>query len=81
MSNLTSKEQAWLKYPQDIPLAYDNYEDFLNATEDNRLFISAKDGGLGYLQSEPLPFGTGYPTFHIYRTRAGQQAYEALTND
>ena len=81
MSNLTHREQAWLKYPQDIPLAYDNYEDFLNATEENRLFISAKDGGLGYLQSEPLSFGTGYPTFHIYRTKAGQQAYEALTND
>ena len=72
--NLTAKEQAWLKYPQDIPLAYDNYEDFLNATEDNRLFAE-----LAYLDSEPLPFGTGYPTFHVYRTRAGQQAYEELS--
>jgi len=75
---LTAKEQAWLKYPQDIPLAYDNYDDFLDATEDNRLFILAEDGGLGYLDSEPLSFGTGYPTFHVYRTRAGQQAYEEL---
>ena len=82
MSNptLTPKEQAWLKYPQDIPLAYDNYEDFLNATEDNRLFLGkAEDGYLGYLDSEPLSFGMGYPTFHITRTRAGQQAYEELS--
>ena len=77
---LTIKEQAWLKYPQDIPLAYDNYEDFLGQTEDNRLFVGeVEDGYLGYLQSEPLSFGTGYPTFHVYRTKAGQQAYEELS--
>jgi len=78
--NLTAKELAWLKYPQDIPLAYEDYEDFLNATEDNRLFISeVEDGGLGYLDSDPISFGCTFPTFHVYHTRAGQQAYEELS--
>ncbi len=75
---LTAKEIAWLQYPQDIPLAYEDYEDFLNATEDNRLFISPEDEGLGYLDSDPISFGCTFPQFHVYRTRAGQQAYEEL---
>jgi len=75
---LTAKEQAWLKYPQDIPLAYDGYADFLDQTEDTLLFLPVEEGGRGYLQSEPLSFGTGYPTFQVTRTTVGQQAYEEL---
>jgi hypothetical protein len=79
MTSLSLREQAWLKYPQDIPLAYDSYADFLDQTEDNRLFVGeAEDGYLGYLDSESLTLSGIFPTFHVYRTKAGQQAYEAL---
>jgi len=79
MTSLSLREQAWLKYPQDIPLVYDNYDDFLEKTEDNLLFLSVEEGGWGYLQSEPLTLSDAFPTFHVYRTRAGQQAYEELS--
>lgn len=76
--NLTAKEQAWLKYPQDLVWRYDTYIDFLEDVEDERLFISTEEGGLGYLQSEPLTYGQTYPLFNVSRTEAGHQAYKEL---
>ncbi len=76
---LTAKEIAWLKYPQDIPLAYDSYADFLEKNEDNLLFLPVEEGGWGYLQSEPLTLSDTFPTFQVTRTKAGQQAYEELS--
>lgn len=75
---LSPDEIRQLSYPQDMVWGYDTYIDFLEATEDNRLFIPPGDGGLGYLWSEPLSFGVVYPTFNVFRTEAGQQAYEEL---
>lgn len=75
---LSPDEIQQLSYPQDMVWGYDTYIDFLEATEGNRLFIPPEEGGLGYLQSEPLTYGQTYPLFNVCRTEAGHKAYEEL---
>lgn len=79
MPSLSPDELRQLRHPEDMVWGWSDYAEFLEATEDNRLFLPPVDGGLGYLWSEPLSFGDTFPTFRVFRTEAGQRAYEELS--